>query len=58
VPSHAVINIAVPSLLTPNIPVVTTGNFFACAEVLPQTIFEEGLAQSHFDEAAIDPDWH
>jgi hypothetical protein len=37
-------------LLTPYIPVVATGYFFACAEVLPQAIFEEGLALPHFDE--------
>ncbi len=40
VPSHDVINITVPSLLTNNIPGVSSWDFLSRAEVLPQAIFE------------------
>ena len=45
-------------LLTTNIPGVTSGDFLAGTEVLPETVFQEGLAQAHFDVAAISTDRH
>ena len=43
-------------LLAANVTGVSTGDFLAGTEVLPQSVFEEGLAEPHFYEAAISPD--
>ena len=43
--------------LTTDVTVVAARNLFACAEVLPKAVFEEGLGQAKFDEASIGADW-